>query len=154
MNDDWNNKLPLCWSTFLDSAIFDPEELIKLISDQEIPSKKVWPLSLLSLKTVLDKLNIPRSLTDDESKNVPIILTHPRLKQIFAKHVKPKKRHEVEKISRNCTKLAEEMRIEYIVDFGAGLGHLSRVLAYGYGLKVCCLEQNAEFTEQARFVSF
>lgn len=105
---------------------------------------------MLSLKTVLDKLNIPRSCTDDlKYDSTPRITKHPRLKQIFTKHVKPKKRHEVEKISRTCSEIAEELGIEYIVDFGAGLGHLSRVLAYEYGLKVCCLEQNAELTQQA-----
>lgn len=134
---------------FLDSSIFELEELIKLISISDIPSKKVWPLSLLSLKTVLDKLNIPRSLTDLKNDSTPIITNHPKLKQIFTKHVKPKKRHEVEKMSRTCGKISEELGIEYIVDFGAGLGHLSRVLAYGYGLNVCCLEQNTELTQQA-----
>lgn len=84
----------------------------------------------------------------------PSITNHPKLKQIFTKHVKPKKRHEVEKMSRVCKEVADELGIEYIVDFGAGLGHLSRVLAYGYGLKVCCLEQNAELTKQAGLDSF
>lgn len=89
-------------------------------------------------------------------KNVstPSITKHPKLKQIFTKNVKPKKRHEVEKMSRTCSQIAEQLGIEYIVDFGAGLGHLARVLGYGYGLKVCCLEQNAELTQQAGFDYF
>lgn len=137
---------------FLDSSLIEPEELIKLFSSSKDPSKKVWPLFLLSLKSILDKLNVPRNLTDLKvNESTPNITNHPKLKQIFTKNVKPKKRHEVEKMSRICGKVAKELGIEYIVDFGAGLGHLSRVLTYDYGLKVCCLEQNSELTQKAGF---
>lgn len=33
-----------------------------------------------------------------------------------------------------------------------GLGHLARMLAYGYKLEVCCLEKEQALTEQAKYV--
>lgn len=147
--------MPLFLRNFLNSSLIEPEELIKLFSNSKNPSKKVWPLFLLSLKSILDKLNVPRNLTDlKKNQTTPSITNHPKLKQIFTKNVKPKKRHEVEKMSEICGEVAKELGIKYVVDFGAGLGHLSRVLAYDYGLKVCCLEQNLELTQRAGFDFF
>lgn len=37
-----------------------------------------------------------------------------------------------------------------IVDFGSGLGHLSRLLNYGYGFKVCTIEAQKELTDQVK----
>lgn len=39
---------------------------------------------------------------------------------------------------------------QYVVDVGSGLGHLARLLAYGYDLKVCCLEAQENLSCQAR----
>lgn len=80
------------------------------------------------------------------------VFMHSKLKHIFKKHVKPKKRHEVQIMSEICSRTANECKVDYIVDFGAGLGHLSRKLAYGYKLKMCCLEQQDKLTEQAGLV--
>lgn len=50
-----------------------------------------------------------------------------------------------------CAATAINCRVKYILDFGAGLGHLSRMLGYGYGLSVCCLEQQNQFSEDAKY---
>lgn len=77
-------------------------------------------------------------------------LTHPKLKTYLTqKSIKAKKRHEIERMSRLTASVANEHSVEYIVDFGAGLGHLARSLTYGYGLKVCCLEQQISLTQSA-----
>lgn len=55
-------------------------------------------------------------------------------------------------MSRYTAEVAENLDVQYIVDFGAGLGHLARSLAYGYKLNVCCLEKEPEFTKQARYM--
>lgn len=65
------------------------------------------------------------------------------------KKIKEKKRHEIERMSQLTAGIANELGVQYIVDFGSGLGHLARLLAYGYGLNVCCLEKEAILTDQA-----
>jgi len=47
--------------------------------------------------------------------------------------------------------LARMESCQYVVDVGSGLGHLARLLAYGYGLKVCCLEAQENLSCQARY---
>lgn len=77
-------------------------------------------------------------------------LMHPKLRTMLTKkNIKEKKRHEIEKMSELTARIAHENNIKYIVDFGAGLGHLARSLTYGYRLKVCCLEQQVILTDQA-----
>lgn len=115
----------------------------------------MWPLSILALQSAFKHLNIDRNISICDIKiNKDKMLSHPKLQNIFKKHVKPKKHHEVQIMSEICSRTANECNVEYIVDFGSGLGHLSRKLAYGYKLKVCCLEQNEELTKQARLVFF
>lgn len=84
----------------------------------------------------------------------PMCYYHPKLKNLFRKRIKPKKQHEIERIAALCATTAIDCQVNHILDFGAGLGHLSRVLGYGYGLNVCCLEQQKEFTEEAKYVHF
>ena len=48
-----------------------------------------------------------------------------------------------------CATSARKQNIDYVIDFGSGLGHLARLLSYGYGVKVCGIEQQLALTEQA-----
>lgn len=68
------------------------------------------------------------------------------------KNIKAKKRHEIERMSRLTAEAAKKLGIKYVVDFGAGLGHLARLLCYGYGLNVCCLEKENALIHQAKYV--
>lgn len=78
-------------------------------------------------------------------------LTHPKIKTILTKKsIKEKKRHEIERMSQLTADIADDLDVKYIIDFGAGLGHLARLLAYGYGLNVCCLEKEVVLTKQAK----
>lgn len=77
--------------------------------------------------------------------------THKKLQTFLTKkNIKEKKRHEIEKMSQLTARIAKDCGVQYIVDFGAGSGHLARALAFNFGVKVCCLEQQAALTEQAR----
>lgn len=66
------------------------------------------------------------------------------------KSIKEKKRHEIERMGQLTANIAKELGVKYIVDFGSGLGHLARLLAYGYKLNVCCLERDTALTNQAK----
>ncbi|XP_021920504.1 protein RRNAD1-like isoform X2 [Zootermopsis nevadensis] len=77
-------------------------------------------------------------------------LKHPKLQYAFRKHVKPKKQHEISRMAQVTASVAQSESCHYVVDVGSGLGHLARLLAYGYGLKVCCLEAQENLSSQAR----
>ncbi|XP_064608363.1 uncharacterized protein LOC135472677 isoform X2 [Liolophura sinensis] len=62
------------------------------------------------------------------------------LYHIYRRHVKPKKQHEIYQLGQVIKQLSECCQCEQIVDIGAGLGHLSRLLTFGQGLKVTTVE--------------
>lgn len=52
-------------------------------------------------------------------------------------------------MSQLTARVAKYSDVRYLVDFGAGLGHLARAIAFNFGAEVCCLEQQTSLTEQA-----
>lgn len=182
--------MPKSWMQTLSNA--KPEHLSDLLVPPERPTEKmVWPLSLLALRKLLQRLCISRKTTnsshtiDDSSKesnpksikigenvqqrtenkvpttdhsdsnnnpNSQLKCASPdKIKTILMKKkIKAKKQHEIERMGHLTAKIANELNVKYIVDFGSGLGHLARFLAYVYGLNVCCLEKDTLLTDQAK----
>ncbi|KAL4228269.1 Ribosomal RNA adenine dimethylase domain-containing protein 1 [Mactra antiquata] len=66
--------------------------------------------------------------------------TDGRLHAYFRKHVKPKKQHEIRNLSKVIYLMSKHINCDNLVDVGSGLGHLVRVLSFGYGLKVTSVE--------------
>ncbi|XP_071107262.1 methyltransferase-like protein 25B [Haliotis cracherodii] len=62
------------------------------------------------------------------------------LEHVYRKHVKPKKQHEIQKLSQTISHLCCQCRCSQVVDVGAGLGHLSRLLTFAHGAKVTTVE--------------
>ena len=58
------------------------------------------------------------------------------LKHVFRKHVKPKKQYEMCRLARLLNSMARSQGVNRVLDIGAGVGHLSRYLAYNYHLQV------------------
>lgn len=69
---------------------------------------------------------------------------------LTTKNIKEKKRYEIENMSQLTARIAKDCDVNYLVDFGAGVGHLARALAFNFGAKVCCLEQQEKLTDQAK----
>ncbi len=67
---------------------------------------------------------------------------------MFRKHVKPKKQHEIARMSELADKL-HLGRPRRLVDVGSGVGHLSRLLAHGRRFSVVCADAEADFTASA-----
>lgn len=65
------------------------------------------------------------------------------------KNIKDKKRHEIDLMSRLTAQTAKKCKVNFIIDFGAGLAHMARSLCFNYELNVCCLEQQTTFIKQA-----
>ncbi|KAJ6633086.1 Methyltransferase-like protein 25B [Pseudolycoriella hygida] len=151
--EHWN-KLPMTWKSVFEKI--EPEILTDLFKTRFDPSadRIVWPLSILCLRSLIQKLSISRDchVFDEKRKCLPepMCYFHPKLRNLFRKRIKSKKQHEIERMAALCAKTAVDCDVKYVLDFGSGLGHLSRVLGYGYGLNVCCLEQQKELTEEAK----
>lgn len=149
-----------------------------LLAAEQCTAPRLWPLSLLALQALLRRLCISRQPTQFDYNHVcgeiskwnrfelQIFLCFQNVVDVnnnlsnklqtilMKKNIKEKKRHEIEKMSQLTARIAKDCDVQYIVDFGAGLGHLARALAFNYGAKVCCLEQQLALTEQAMWVRF
>ncbi|KAL5287631.1 RRNAD1.2 family protein [Megaselia abdita] len=139
------NSLPTSWKQNFSSK--NPEDFAELLSSEK-PLSKLWPLSILCTKALIDELSLKRIPREQENTNE--LLCHPKMKHIFVKNLNPKKRHEVAQMSQVSSESAMETNVKNVVDFGAGLGHLSRVLGYGYDLNMICLEMQDQLNEEAK----
>lgn len=141
VENHWN-KLPECWKNFFDKN--DLSSMKSLLNFEE-PLNKLYPLSLICLRSLIINYTVSR---------VPITLKttfepDKNFLKYFWKNVKEKKRYEIDLIAKLCQKQATEKNCHYIVDIGSGLGHLSRMLSYGYGFKVCTFEANEVLAKSA-----
>ncbi|XP_075976803.1 methyltransferase-like protein 25B [Anticarsia gemmatalis] len=150
VDDHWE-KLPKTWrDSFRD---MDPQHLGEILSNK--PPKQLLPLSFLALIKSVDALSIPRQNTYKPAhkidlKNLDNCKNHPRLKNLFLKHVKLKKRHEISMMADVVVDTAMQTGCNAVIDFGSGLGHLVRVLAYRDDLYAAGIECQRQLTEEAR----
>ncbi|KAJ8924545.1 hypothetical protein NQ315_000693 [Exocentrus adspersus] len=144
VENHWN-KLPESWQSSLRSASM--EQIAELLDLKRPVTKGVFPLSLLCLRNIISSIVISRDSIVVDSHDA-----HPdqSFLKYFWKNVKLKKRHEIEKMAQICYDAASKTNCFHIVDIGSGLGHLSRMLAYGYGFKVCTFEANPILSSLAR----
>ena len=154
-----------------------PEELGRWIlkpSGECTYSQHVFPLSLLALKAFSQTAMLNRQAVTSpagiaqylEKQNYGVQDCHlnwdtpladltehsgqlQKLGQVFKKHVKPKKQHEIFRLSKACAMIARATDCQCVVDAGAGIGHLSRHLTYCHGLRVVCLESQEQFGQRA-----
>ncbi|KAH8371413.1 hypothetical protein KR093_007221 [Drosophila rubida] len=151
VDNHWS-KLPLSWQRHFEQLPVEAlGELIQSDHNVQRTSRVVWPLELLALRQILRSLSIsrtPNRQQEDALPNCPL-LEHRKLKFMFMKCVKPKKAHEIKRMAAICARSCQKTAIDFVVDFGAGVGHLARILGYGYGIKVCCFEMQPELNQQA-----
>lgn len=153
VDDHWN-KLPLAWRNAFYNM--NPQALGDIMNGKL--SNCVLPLSFLALVKTVDVLSIPR--TGKKLCNINHEVTmpndscggHPRLKNLFLKHVKLKKRHEISMMAEVVQNTAAQTSCNGVLDFGSGLGHLVRMLAYKFDLSAGGIECQSQLTEEARSV--
>ncbi|XP_037948743.1 protein RRNAD1 [Teleopsis dalmanni] len=154
VEENWS-KLSLGWQTFFYNL--NLENLTYLLEDSKVTENelhKICPLGLLCLKVLLGKLCVSREVNQKYLDTLPRsdLLTHNKLKHVFTKCVKPKKRHELQQMAALCKRSSDDAKVDFVVDFGAGLGHLARVLGYAYNVRVCCLEMQDSLNVQASII--
>ncbi|EDV59603.2 protein RRNAD1 isoform X1 [Drosophila erecta] len=148
IDNHWS-KLPGNWQKHLESVPL--ENLGELLQNENHDTHLTWPLDLKDLQQELKKLCISRVPKHPPDNSFPcLLLNHPKLKHVFLKRVKPKKHHEIIRMAEICALSQKKTPVDFIVDFGAGVGHLARVLGYGYGLRVCCYEMQPDLNQLAR----
>uniref|UniRef100_A0A182RHT8 Methyltranfer_dom domain-containing protein n=1 Tax=Anopheles funestus TaxID=62324 RepID=A0A182RHT8_ANOFN len=143
----WNNLSP-SWSHCFNSVPIHqlPELLFFETRNQET---NVWPLTLLALRSLFRRLVHTRSKPKELLQSSPSCMYH-KQPALFKKSVKLKKRHEIEQFAINCSNEPFESFCGTLIDIGSGQGNLARTLTYGFGFRVCCLEQNESFVQAAR----
>lgn len=143
--DHWA-LLPSSWRLFFDN-LEDVSQLADILLNLDGPvlSSQVLPLSLLTLIKCVRKLSA--------SRTAPIKVTNPSqkspLKHLY-KQVKDKKCHEIDRMAVLTACTAKKCDTIYVVDFGAGLGHLARILSFQHGIRVCCLEMQEKLSNEAK----
>ncbi|KAF7273747.1 hypothetical protein GWI33_013566 [Rhynchophorus ferrugineus] len=143
LEDHWHTKLPASWRLFLEKL--DVHHIARLLECQKLNSI-VSPLSILCLQEILQNHSVLRHPTI----KTELLLHNPCFMKLMWKNVKLKKRHEIEIISNMCYQIAKKTNCFNIIDVGSGVGHLSRMLAYGYGFTVVTFEANKELSEMAK----
>lgn len=143
-------RLPKSWQENLDEIAL--EQLGNILSEK--PTNHTFPLSLLALIATVKALGLPRKNSKTIKKDVTQIAdqcsTYSKIKNLFLKHVKLKKRHEVSVMAEIVTDVALKSRCNAVIDFGSGLGHLVRMLAYKNKLYTAGIECQKQLTEEAR----
>lgn len=151
-------QIPESWKSFLNHL--KPEDLAFLIdlNDEEKDYKmnRVWPLEFLALKASIKTYSLARQPWTKACLVKSFFKTredlswkteYPNaLKNVFRKHIKPKKQHEITRMSDLASMFKETNNR---VDVGSGLGHLSRLLSFGYDLDITCLEAEGQFGDKA-----
>jgi hypothetical protein len=143
------NKILKNWQISLGDL--NSVEISELLNYDEQVRNKILPLSILALKTILISSSLSRKMIDLKIES-PCFTQDEKLLKLFWKNVKAKKRHEISIMSKICYETAVKTDCFYIVDIGSGLGHLSRLLNYGYGFKVCTIEAQEVLSQQTKIL--
>ncbi|XP_053665530.1 methyltransferase-like protein 25B [Anopheles marshallii] len=143
----WNSLSP-SWNRFFSTVPI--QQLPELLSFEcRSNETNVWPLTLLALRSLFRRLVHTRSKPKEQQPTTSSGVNHKKT-ALFKKSVKLKKRHEIEQFAINCSREPLESFCNTLIDIGSGQGNLARSLAYGYGFRVCCLDQNESFVQAAR----
>ncbi|XP_072394827.1 methyltransferase-like protein 25B [Diabrotica undecimpunctata] len=148
VDNHWN-KLSTSWSNYFEEIKIS--ELSDLLNLSKPLNGIIHPLTLLCLRCVIDNYTLSRTRADFSAEISPFE-DNKNFMNFFWKNVKLKKRHEIDVMAKLCYRLAKETNCFHIVDIGSGVGHLSRMLSYGYGIKMCTVEAVDAFTKLAEIM--
>lgn len=164
MCDYWN-QLPFSIRSLEKGPTYENlvEALLVSTKSPDFNRKLILPLSLLAVKKLEESVCIsrdPSNLRDSlksEFKKLTVKKSlnkqksfEEKLQSELQKRVKPKKLHEIQNIVKICDSTTKSTNVQTIIDFGSGLGHLSRHLQYKLGLDMTCIEQNATLINEAK----
>lgn len=159
MAEYWNRLPKSLRSLEMDSTYENVAEAL-LVSEIscDFHRKVVLPLSLLAVKKLEETVCISRRhYKPDDSRQITLEMSSYKQKSSkekfqreLQKRVKPKKLHEIQKMVKICTNTSKISNVRAVIDFGSGLGHLSRHLQYNLGFDMTCIEQNGCLINEAK----
>ncbi|XP_029437556.1 protein RRNAD1 isoform X2 [Rhinatrema bivittatum] len=149
--------LPQSWQMALNDL--PSTQLANLLLETRNTIRSVWPLSLLAFKVTAHTLAFPRAAREDVVAAAPEAgrpeefrrnrCQSSMLDPLLRRHVRPKKQHEIRRLGELVKKLSDVTGCDRIVDVGSGQGHLSRFLAFGFGLSVTAVEADEHLVAMA-----
>lgn len=154
------NRLPQSFKSLEMGSTYENVAEALLVSEisSDFNRKLVLPLSLLAVKKLEETFCISRRhYKSDDFRQITLEMSSykqksskEKLQTELQKRVKPKKLHEIQKMVKICTNTSQTSNVRTIIDFGSGLGHLSRHLQYNLGLDMTCIEQNGCLINEAK----
>ncbi|KAF6017929.1 RRNAD1 [Bugula neritina] len=161
---DLEKKFPSSFSEFLlkDGSLND---LASLLPDWQSDSSQgddakaaettpvsgaVLPLSMIAFRSLCRSLSLNQKLGVVADESLGATVFGGSLEKYFRVCVKAKKKHEVDLLAEMLSILCKSQGCERVVDIGAGLGHLSRLLSYNKNLKVTTVEATDSHSPKAQ----
>ncbi|XP_050316143.1 methyltransferase-like protein 25B [Anthonomus grandis grandis] len=145
VEDHWYSKLPNSWREFLQNiSIQQMDDLLNCYN--ACNSRTLPPLSILCIQEIVRGFSVNRKQIVPREK---LLKNEQNFMKHFQKKVKLKKIHEIEIMSKICNETSLQTGCRNVVDIGSGLGHLSRMLSFRYGLNVCTIEANQDLVRLA-----
>jgi hypothetical protein len=134
VTDQWNKKVPNEWHEFLKSLSI--ENYLEMV------------------KGKYEFKNIPNSLETfiKNSQHYQLDKSCIKVEKIDIgkeRKIKPKKKHEVERMTKFISDLAKENKCTTIVDIGSGRGYISNLLSSKYSLNVIGIDDKENITESS-----
>ncbi|KAF1770592.1 hypothetical protein GCK72_002411 [Caenorhabditis remanei] len=149
--------------------VFQPEELISFANSTHKELECRFPDSLKELKSNLKRLEYSRKFVQSPDKlwekwtgRKPAASLQTEFRtitsnELLRKKIKLKKQHEIDRIIELISQIQTFMdhesgsqnTIDSVIDFGAGVGHLSRMISLVNKLAVMAVEGNHQFTLSA-----
>ncbi|KAI6205639.1 Protein RRNAD1 [Aphelenchoides besseyi] len=175
VEDHWTN-LPTSIRSYFDRLIASAsstktvvdvvEGLLDRNSLRLWPTTEVPPLLLISLKVAINVHALPQHKSIQSPNDITRVLgltnsvAYPKFDRLqnsqkwIIKGIKKKKLHEIERVNELIillTELCKEqgMQIDEIVDIGAGIGHLSRILSIHLTIPIQTVEGNEQYVRTA-----
>ena len=166
VEDHWS-RIPSEWRDTLASLSWEQIQSWLNPASHTVKSQSPFPLSLLALKSSVKALSLTRSPVPNLDPIREFFSVSPNgstwpppafgsdmsrsVYNIFRKHIKEKKQHEIVRMVQLTDLLAAKSGgCHQVVDIGSGVGHLSRLLSYDRGFRVTCVDTEKDFSASAK----
>ncbi|KAG8193061.1 hypothetical protein JTE90_028173 [Oedothorax gibbosus] len=119
--------------TALRKSIKSPEVIKKFLNENFFEDEEGRNNTITSEKTKLSFSTNEFEEKSGQHKNIP---------EFCRRHVKPKKQHEIFRMAQLSDIVFKHFGLKFAIDMGSGQGHLSRLLALCYNVKMATIEAN------------
>ncbi|KFD72688.1 hypothetical protein M514_01814 [Trichuris suis] len=154
--DELYSRIPRCWQQLYTTVRIEDVTFL-LSSSTHASSTRVWPLSLLALRSFAFTHSLRRHPLVSADTLCPLAAgrSSVELSMNRLEHVSPKKIHQIRILGSLIGRFFERCNIlvgGVAVDAGSGKGHLARLLREAYGLKVIAIDSNNEVVSRSRVI--